>query len=68
MEDLTIAHPQAGITAAVPQSNEICFFAGASEAVLRITPEGLFYKGGYVEDAGAAHKAVMETMKAMGMV
>lgn len=40
------------------------FYARESE-ILRLTKDGMYYKGQFIEDAGEAHKAFLEAMRAM---
>jgi hypothetical protein len=47
------------ILSTVP-ANDICFYAGnPPEAILKLTKEGMFYKGELVKDAGEAYGAFM---------
>ena len=42
----------------------IMFYASGQE-ILRLDADGMVYRGVRIEDAGEAHKAFLETMKAM---
>lgn len=45
-------------------SNTVIFRLGSVE-ILRLDPSGMTYKGQLVEDAGEAHRALLEAMKVM---
>lgn len=34
-----------------------------NEPIMKLTEEGMFYKGEFIEDAGEAHKAFLEVMQ-----
>lgn len=34
-----------------------------NEPIMKLTAEGMFYKGKFIEDAGEAHKAFLEVMQ-----
>jgi len=40
-------------------------FAPSGVEILRLTKEGMYYKGEFMPDVGAAHKAFMEAMEAL---
>lgn len=42
--------------------NSITFMDATMEEILRLDQKGMTYKGQFIEDAGEAHKAFMETM------
>lgn len=47
-------------------NNTIHFNTGRSKEILRLSPEGMYYNGEYIEDAGLAHQAFLETLTQMG--
>lgn len=57
---LRVAHAQ--------PARDCVYFAASNTEILRLTKDGMYYKGEYVADAGAAHKAFMETMAALQAV
>ena len=46
------------------QDDNITFFTAGTE-IMRLTSEGMIYKGKMIEDAGEAHKAFLEVMRCM---
>ena len=57
-----------GLTGVAPQENSIQFCVDHFEnhEILRLTNDGVFYKGEFVKDAGEAYKAWMDVMGQMG--
>ena len=41
-------------------------FHSAQKEVMRLDHKGMWYKGAYIEDAGLAHRAFLETLTQMG--
>lgn len=50
-----------------PTSNDIAFYASGTE-MLKLTPDGLVYKGQTIEDAGEAYKLFMQWARAASNV
>ena len=51
--------------AKIEPQNSIIFNCGAPEPVLVLDKDGMTYKGQRIEDAGEAHRALLEVMKMM---
>lgn len=52
-------------TGSIEPTNNIVFYAGATEEVLRLDKDGMTYKGQRIEDAGEAHRAFLEAMRTL---
>jgi hypothetical protein len=48
-----------------PAEGAIRFHTSPSVEILRLDKDGMTYKGQRIEDAGEAHRAWLETMKAL---
>ena len=45
------------------QMNTIKFYAPSTEEVIRIDKEGFHYRGQFIEDAGEAHRLLVEFLR-----
>jgi hypothetical protein len=45
------------------QMNNIKFYASSTEEVIRIDKEGFHYRGQFIEDAGEAHRLLVEFLR-----